>query len=106
VDQETGEYGERRLGHREEAVGFYSSLAGRKVVVGLEATGNDRWFRKLVMEARQELLVGDANAIHVLNRASSGPTSGMRDTFCVCWWRSVFPPSGSHLPATRRKDSC
>ena len=64
VDQETGEYGERRLGHREEAVGFYGSLAGRKVVVGLEATGNDRWFRKLVMEAGHELLVGDASAIH------------------------------------------
>jgi transposase len=64
VDQETGEYGERRLGHREEAVGFYGSLAGRKVVVGLEATGNDRWFRKLLMEAGHELLVGDASAIH------------------------------------------
>ena len=64
VDQETGEYGERRLGHREEAVGFYGSLAGRKVVVGLEATGNDRWFRKLVMEAGHELQVGDASAIH------------------------------------------
>ena len=44
VDQETGECGDRRLSHREEAVGFYGSLAGRKVVVGLEATGNDRWF--------------------------------------------------------------
>jgi transposase len=64
VDQETGEYGERRLNHREEAVGFYGSLAGRKVVVGLEATGNDRWFRKLVMESGHELLVGDASAIH------------------------------------------
>jgi transposase len=64
VDQETGEYGERRLGHREEAVGFYGSLAGRKVVVGLEATGNDRWFRKLVMGSGHELLVGDASAIH------------------------------------------
>lgn len=64
VDQETGEYGERRLNHREEAVRFYRSLAGRKVVVGLEATGNDRWFRKLVMECGHELMVGDASAIH------------------------------------------
>lgn len=64
VDQETGEYGERRLNHREEAAGFYGSLAGRKVVVGLEATGNDRWFRKLVVESGHELLVGDASAIH------------------------------------------
>ncbi len=63
VDQETGEYGERRLNHREEAVRFYGSLAGSKVVVGMEATGNDRWFRKLLSEAGHELLVGDASAI-------------------------------------------
>ena len=51
VNQETAEYGERRLNHREEAAGFYGSLVGRKVVEGLEATGNDRWFRKLVAES-------------------------------------------------------
>ena len=64
VDQETGEYGERRLGHREEAVRFYGSLGGRRVQVGMEATGNDRWFRKLLSDAGHELLVGDASAIH------------------------------------------
>jgi transposase len=64
VDEETGEYGERRLSHREEAVRFYRSLVGRKVRVGVEATGNDRWFRKLLSEAGHELLVGDASAIH------------------------------------------
>ena len=64
LDEETGEYGERRLGHREEAVRFYGLLSGRGVRVGLEATGNDRWFRKLLSEAGHELLVGDASAIH------------------------------------------
>lgn len=64
VDQQTGECGERRLAHREEAAGFYGSLRGREVVVGLEATGNDRWFRKVVTEAGHQLLVGDASAIH------------------------------------------
>ena len=64
VDQETGEYGERRLSHREEAVWFYGSLSGRRVQVGMEATGNDRWFRKLLSDAGHELLVGDASAIH------------------------------------------
>ena len=44
VDQETGECGERRLGHREDALAFYRSLAGRQVRVGVEATGNDRCF--------------------------------------------------------------
>jgi transposase len=64
VDQETGEYGERRLSHREEAVQFYRLLGGRKVQVGMEATGNDRWLRKLLRELGHELLVGDASAIH------------------------------------------
>jgi len=64
VDQETGEYGERRLKHREEAVRFYRSLASRQVRVGVEATGNDRWFRKLLSELGEELLIGDASAIH------------------------------------------
>lgn len=64
VDQETGEYGERRLRHHEDAVQFYRSLAGRQVRVGVEATGNDRWFRKLLSELGYELLIGDASAIH------------------------------------------
>jgi transposase len=64
VDQETGDYGERRLGHREDALVFYRTLAGRQVRVGVEATGNDRWFRKLLGELGFELLIGDASAIH------------------------------------------
>jgi transposase len=64
VDEETGEYGERRLNHREEAVQFYRLLARRGVRVGVEATGNDRWFRKLLSESGLELVVGDASAIH------------------------------------------
>ena len=63
VDQETGEYGERRLSHREEAERFYRSLAGRQVRIGVEATGNFRWFRQLDEELGHELLVGDASAI-------------------------------------------
>ena len=64
LDQETGEYEERRLSHRGEAVAFYRSLAGREVLIGVEATGNDRWFRDLMSELGHELLVGDASAIH------------------------------------------
>jgi transposase len=64
VEQETGEYGERRLSHREEAARFYRSLAGKVVRIGMEATGNDRWFHKLTSELGHELLVGDASAIH------------------------------------------
>jgi transposase len=64
VEQETGEYGERCLRHREETVEFYRTLACKAVRIGVEATGNDRWFHKLMSELGYELLVGDASAIH------------------------------------------
>lgn len=48
IDQESGEYGERRLNHPEEAAQFDRSLAGKPVRIGLEATGNHRWFRSLL----------------------------------------------------------
>jgi len=67
VDQETGEYEERRLGHPEEARQFYRSLAGRKVRVGVEATGNFRWFRRLMQELGHEFLLGDATQIRASN---------------------------------------
>ena len=63
VDQETGEYGERRLNHPGEAEQFYRSLAGRQVRIGAEATGNFRWFRHLLDEQGHEFLLGDATAI-------------------------------------------
>jgi transposase len=55
------------LSHREEAEGFYRSLAGRQVRVGLEATGNFRWFRRLLAETGHEFVLGDATAIHASN---------------------------------------
>ena len=67
VDLQTGEYGERRLNHPEEAERFYRSLAGRQVRIGLEATGNFRWFRRLMHELGYEFLLGDPSQI----RASS-----------------------------------
>jgi transposase len=63
VDQETGEYGERRVSHPQEAEQFYRSLAGRQVRIGAEATGNYRWFRRLMQELGHEFLLGDASAI-------------------------------------------
>ncbi len=64
VVQETGEYGERRLCHPWEAEQFYRSLAGRDVRIGVEATGNFRWFQRLMDELSHEFLLGDASAIH------------------------------------------
>jgi transposase len=63
VDTETGECGERRLTHREEAEQFYSAFKGRRVRVGMEASGHARWFERLLAELQFELWIGDAAEI-------------------------------------------
>jgi transposase len=65
VDTETGDCGERRLQHLEEAEKFYRDLAaqGMKVRVGMEASGHARWFERLLAELGVELLIGDAAEI-------------------------------------------
>ena len=67
VDQETGEYGERRLGHPQEAERFYRSLAGKQVRIGAEATGNFGWFQHLLAGLAHEFLLGDATQIRASN---------------------------------------
>jgi transposase len=66
VDTETGELQERALQHREEAEQFYRELAaqGRKVRVGMEASGHARWFERFLAELNFELWIGDAAEIH------------------------------------------
>jgi len=56
VDTETGDCGERRLQHREEAEKFYRDLAaqGVKVRVGMEASGHARWFERLLAKVRSQ----------------------------------------------------
>jgi len=53
------------LSHREEAEKFYRDLAvqGRKVRVGMEASGHARWFERLLAELNFELWIGDAAEI-------------------------------------------
>ncbi len=65
VDRETGEWNERRLGHREEAETFYRDLRaqGVSVRVGMEASGHARWFERLLGELQFELWIGDAAEI-------------------------------------------
>jgi transposase len=66
VDIETGDWVERRLEHREAAEKFYRDLAaqGKKVRVGMEASGHARWFERLLSELQFELWVGDAAEIN------------------------------------------
>jgi len=65
VDSETGELGERRLVHCEEAEHFYGQLKqqGMKVRIGMEASGHARWFERLLRDLQLELWIGDAAEI-------------------------------------------
>ena len=66
ADSETGDWGERRLLHRDEAEQFYSRLKEQSlnVRVGMEASGHARWFERLLGELQFELWIGDAAQIH------------------------------------------
>ena len=65
VDTDTGELQERRLEHPEEAEKFYRELAvqAKKARVGMEASGQARWFERLLGELNIELWIGDATEI-------------------------------------------
>ncbi len=65
VDTDSGEFQERRLQHREEAEKFYRDRAaqGMQVRVGMEASGQARWFERLLSELHFELWIGDAAEI-------------------------------------------
>jgi len=65
VDTDTGEFQERRLEHRKAGETFYRDLAaqGVKVRVGMEASGQARWFERLMGELQFELWIGDAAEI-------------------------------------------
>jgi transposase len=65
VDTDTGEFQEARLQHREQAEKFYRELAMRGVQVrlGMEASGQARWFERLLGELKVDLWIGDAGEI-------------------------------------------
>jgi hypothetical protein len=60
VDTESGECGERRLAHREEAEQFYQDLKQRNATVrlGMESSGHSRWFERLLRDLQFELWIG------------------------------------------------
>ena len=65
LDTDGGELQERRLAHRGEAEQFYGELSSRGVTVrvGMEASGQARWFERLLAELQFELWIGDAAAV-------------------------------------------
>jgi transposase len=65
VDTDSGEFQEKRLAHPAEAEQFYRDLAaqGKKVRVGMEASGHARWLERLLAELQLEVWIGDAAQI-------------------------------------------
>jgi len=65
VDSDTGEFGETRLPHGGQAEKFYRELAmrGVQIRVGMEASGQARWFERVLAELKLELWIGDAAEI-------------------------------------------
>jgi transposase len=61
LDSETGECGERRLEHPQEAEQFYRELhkQGIEVHIGMEASGHSRWFERLMEELGFQLSIAD-----------------------------------------------
>jgi hypothetical protein len=75
VDTDTGELRERRLQHREEAEKFYRDLAaqGRKVRVGMEASGHARWLERLLAERISGIIQRIATAASILESRHLSP---------------------------------
>lgn len=67
LDLETGELARRKLMHASgEAERFYRGLQGERARVGIEASGNTRWFERLLAELGHEMVMGDAARIRAM----------------------------------------
>ena len=96
-DEHSGEGGEQRLEHsRGEAERFYRELKrrGAQVRVGIEASGQTRWFERLLAELEMELWIGNP-AKPRIRRPRPGPVR--ETTGCVVEHRPV--DSGAPLPS-------
>jgi transposase len=103
VDTETGEVGERRLTHREEAEQFYGTLKERSVRVGMEASGHARWFERLFTDLQFELWMGDAAEIRTKRVRKQKTDRQDAQLLLRLMSKTVFPGSGSR---TQRIEIC
>ena len=104
VDTDTGEFQERRLAHREEAEKFYRDLAARggKLRVGMEASGQARWFERLLAELKVELRIGDAAEIRAKRVRKNEDRSRGRSAYsAVAAGRSFSRDLGAELGEPR-----
>ena len=87
VDTEAGDYAEQRLEHSEGAEKFYRDLAaqGKKVRVGMEASGHARWFERLLGGTELRVVDRGRHRDRQEARTQAEDRSGrMRSIFCSC----------------------
>jgi transposase len=108
VDTDTGELQERRLEHREEAEEFYRDLAaqGVRVRVGMEASGQARWWERLLSELQLELWIGDAAEIRT-KRGRQQKTDRQEAQLILQWLledrlRQIWVPSWENRDLRQR----
>jgi hypothetical protein len=94
VDTETGECGERRPTHREEAEQFYGALKGRSVRVWMEASGHARWFERLLIGLQFKLWIGDAAGIRTKRVRNQKTDRHDARLCCDCSSKTAFHESG------------
>jgi transposase len=106
LDTETGEFQEKRLGHREEAEKFYRVLAttGETVRAGMEASGHARWFERLLAELHIELWIGDAAQIRA--RQVRKQKTDRQDAELILKLMLQFRRSGCQVGTTGIYGSC
>jgi transposase len=98
VDQETGEYRELRVEHKDgEAERFYRGLAGQQVRVGVEASGGMRWFERLLCALGFELWVGDPAKVRAAAaRKPKTDKGGCETAVAVAAGKPFSPDLGAH----------
>ena len=101
VDTDSGEFQEKRLVHPEEAENFYRALAGKKVRVGMEASGHARWFERLLSELQFEQWIGDAAVIHSKRVRKQDGSAGCTTDFAVAVGGSFPADLGAELGESR-----
>ena len=99
VGRETGDCGERQLEHREEAKAFYRDHAvqGKKVRVGMEASGHARWFERLLAELRW-VSIASTGALFFKRNGAPAHRDGSAAMTAVRFW----PGRGRRRAVARR----
>jgi len=104
VDTDTGELGEGRLAHGDQAEQFYRELKQQdlRVRVGMEASGHWRGFERLLDELGFELWIGDAAAIRTKRVRQQKTDRQDAQLILQLMWENGFPRVG--VPDAENRD--